>query len=66
MSSVFLLIPLTLVLLALAVAAFSWAVRHDQFDDLERHAGVVLFEEDDVDAGVAPTRAASSRSRRQP
>lgn len=35
MNALLLLIPLSLLLLVAAVWAFSWAVRNDQFDDLD-------------------------------
>jgi cbb3-type cytochrome oxidase maturation protein len=35
MNAVLVTIPLALLLLALAVGAFFWAVDHDQFDDME-------------------------------
>ncbi|MDT8894949.1 cbb3-type cytochrome oxidase assembly protein CcoS [Halomonas sp. I1] len=47
MSVLYLLIPLSLVLLGLAVWAFFWAVNNDQFDDLEGPAYRILFDEDD-------------------
>jgi len=40
------LIPLGLLLLILAIAAFIWAVRHDQFEDLEAEGARILFDED--------------------
>lgn len=40
------LIPLGLVLLLLAVAAFFWAVRSGQFDDLESPAWRVVLDDD--------------------
>ena len=43
MDIIYLLIPLALVLLVVAVFAFFWAVRNDQFDDLEREASRILF-----------------------
>ena len=46
MEIIFLLIPLALILLAAAVGAFFWAVRHGQFDDLDREASRILFDED--------------------
>lgn len=46
MDIIYLLIPLALVLLTLAVSAFVWAVRSNQFDDLEREAQRILFDED--------------------
>lgn len=38
MNIILLLIPLSLILLALAVWAFFWAVNHAQFDDLDTPA----------------------------
>ncbi len=55
MSILYLLIPLSLILLGLAVWAFFWAVRHDQFEDLEGPAHRILFDDDD------PPREAKSR-----
>jgi cbb3-type cytochrome oxidase maturation protein len=42
----YLLIPLGLVLLGCAVAAFFWAVRSGQFDDLETPAMSVVMDDD--------------------
>ena len=47
MSAIFILIPLGVVLLAVAVAAFIWAVDHDQFEDLDREGSRLLFDDDD-------------------
>lgn len=49
MTILYLLIPLSLILLGLAVWAFFWAVKNDQFDDLEGPAHRILFDEDDND-----------------
>ncbi|MGS2744696.1 cbb3-type cytochrome oxidase assembly protein CcoS [Halomonas sp. LS-001] len=49
MSILYLLIPLSLILLGLAVWAFFWAVKNDQFDDLEGPAHRILFDEDEND-----------------
>lgn len=49
MSILYLLIPLSLILLGLAVWAFFWAVKHDQFEDLEGPAYRILFDEDEND-----------------
>jgi cbb3-type cytochrome oxidase maturation protein len=46
LSILFLLIPLGLLLLGLAVAAFFWAVRSGQFDDLETPAMSVVMDDD--------------------
>jgi cbb3-type cytochrome oxidase maturation protein len=47
MSIVFFLIPLGLVLVAIAVWAFVWAVDHDQFEDLDKAAHSILFDDDE-------------------
>lgn len=46
MESLYLLIPLGIVLVSSAVALFVWAVRSGQYDDLDREASRILFEED--------------------
>lgn len=49
MSSLYLLIPLSLVFLAVAVAIFFWAVKSGQYDDLDSEAERMLFEDDEND-----------------
>ena len=46
MDILFLLIPLSLVLVLLIGAAFWWAVDHKQFDDLEGPAHKILQDDD--------------------
>ena len=46
MNVLFLLIPLGLMLLALSVWAFFWAVRSGQFDDLKSPAVQILLDDD--------------------
>lgn len=43
------LVPVALGLGGLGLAAFFWAMRHDQFDDLDGAARRVLIEEDEED-----------------
>ena len=45
MTILLVLIPLGLVILAVAVAAFVWAVRSGQFEDLEGEGERILFDE---------------------
>ena len=47
MDIIFLLIPLALVLVVVIVWVFMWAVRSDQFDDLEGPAHQILMDEDE-------------------
>ena len=54
MSVVYLLIPLGLLLLALSVWAYCWAVRSGQFDDLDSPAVQILLDDDRAPPLVAP------------
>lgn len=45
METLFILIPLGLILLALAFWAFIWAVNKNQFDDLESPAQDIIFDD---------------------
>ena len=47
MNVLFLLVPLSLVLVALVAAAFLYAVRSGQFDDLEGPANQILHDDED-------------------
>lgn len=46
MSSMYFLIPLSLVLLIVAIGLFVWAARRGQFDDLETPAWRVLLDDE--------------------
>ena len=46
MTILLVLIPLGLMLLVVAIAAFGWAVQNGQFEDLEVEATRILFDED--------------------
>ena len=46
MSIIYVLIPLAILLVALAIGIFFWAVRSNQFDDLERQGYSILFDDD--------------------
>jgi len=46
MKIIYILIPLSLMLLGLAVWAFFWAVRNDQFDDLDTPAMDILDDDE--------------------
>ncbi len=45
MSSLFLLIPIAMMFVFIAIMIFIWAVKTDQFDDLERQGLDILMEE---------------------
>jgi len=55
-AALFVLIPLGLLLLAVAVAAFFWAVNHDQFEDLEREGARILMDEPEAESKSDATK----------
>ena len=61
MNVLLLLIPLSLVLLVVMIAAFAWAVRSGQFDDLDTPAVRILFDDEEPRPKPADTSAAGSR-----
>lgn len=46
MSSIYILIPIAMLFVCIAVAVFFWAIKSNQFDDLDREGINILFEED--------------------
>ncbi len=46
MSIIYVLIPIAIILVLIAIAIFFWAVKTEQFDDLERQGYSILFDED--------------------
>jgi len=56
MASLYLLIPVSLIFCALAVAIFFWAVNSGQYDDLDGEGERILFgdeDEDDADSALS-------------
>lgn len=46
MESLFLLIPLSIILISIAICIFIWAVKNRQFEDLDKEAHSILFDDD--------------------
>ncbi|WP_127348097.1 cbb3-type cytochrome oxidase assembly protein CcoS [Pseudidiomarina mangrovi] len=46
MDSLYVLIPIAILFVIVAVAIFFWAVRSDQFEDLERQGMSILLDDD--------------------
>ncbi|HEX2795451.1 MAG TPA: cbb3-type cytochrome oxidase assembly protein CcoS [Immundisolibacter sp.] len=46
MESLFFLVPVTLLLVSIAVAVFFWAMRSGQFDDLDSPAWRILHDDE--------------------
>jgi cbb3-type cytochrome oxidase maturation protein len=60
MESLYVLIPVTLVLLGIALAAWLWSVGSGQFDDLDKAANSILFE-DETPAKLPETASEGTR-----
>ena len=54
MTVLYIVLPLALVIVAGAVAAFVWAARSGQFDDLETPARRMLVDDEDATMRRAP------------
>jgi cbb3-type cytochrome oxidase maturation protein len=66
MSVIFVLLPLALLLAAVAVLAFVWATRSGQFDDLETPALRILHEDDAPRGDAGHSQPASTTRARPP
>ncbi|WP_432463173.1 cbb3-type cytochrome oxidase assembly protein CcoS [Agarivorans sp. QJM3NY_33] len=49
MSIIFVLIPIALIFIAAGIGAFFWAVKSEQFEDLDRQGVNILFDEKNSD-----------------
>lgn len=57
MSIIYVLIPIAMIFVAIAVLVFFWAVKSNQYDDLDREGVNILFDED-----VAPQKEIKAES----
>jgi len=48
MDIIYLLLPVALIIVIIIIAVFFWAVKSDQFDDLEGPAHRILMDDDDI------------------
>lgn len=46
MSIIYVLIPIAMIFVAIAVLVFFWAVKSNQYEDLDREGVNILFDED--------------------
>jgi cbb3-type cytochrome oxidase maturation protein len=54
--SLYLLIPVSLVFIGVAIAVFFWAVNSGQYEDVEREGERILYDDDLEDAPPAPNQ----------
>ena len=66
MESLYILIPIAIVFVCIAVGIFLWAVKSDQFEDLERQGYSILFDEDNhINVDIKPTSASKESDKKQ-
>ncbi|ABM02775.1 cytochrome oxidase maturation protein, cbb3-type [Psychromonas ingrahamii 37] len=46
MSIIYILIPIAMIFVTIAIIVFFWAVKSNQYDDLDREGVNILFDED--------------------
>lgn len=61
MSIIYVLIPIAVLFVMIGLAVFFWAVRSKQFDDLDKEAFSILFDDKKPGAGAKPTPAEPSK-----
>lgn len=54
MSAIYFLIPIALFFLAIAIAAFVWAVKKNQFSEMDSAAHSILMEEEMPSSNTKP------------
>ena len=65
MNVIYVLIPIAIIIVAIALLVFFWAVKANQFDDLERQGSAILFD-DDVEDIVTPAPQAAAEPKSPP
>jgi cbb3-type cytochrome oxidase maturation protein len=65
MDILFLLVPLSVVLVLMIIGVFAWAVNSGQFDDLEKEGGRILAT-DDAAAVSDPAKVDGNQDRARP
>ena len=70
MASLYLLIPVALIFVGIAIALFIWAVKNRQFEDLDKEGARILFEQREIappssESTITKTPAGSTDSNSQ-
>lgn len=64
MEIIYLLLPVALIIVVIIIAVFFWAVKSDQFDDLEGPAHRILMDDDMEDNRAKKSARASAPSKK--
>ena len=63
MEVIYLLLPVALIIVIIIVAVFYWAVKSDQFEDLEGPAHRIIMDDDDTSKKHKPASAGNTVDR---
>ena len=55
MEGVFMLIPVSLVIVFMVITVFVWSVKNGQYEDLDKEAQRILFDDDVLDIDTTPS-----------
>ncbi|PSJ47128.1 cbb3-type cytochrome oxidase assembly protein CcoS [Zobellella taiwanensis] len=58
----YLIIPIAMIFVAIAIALFFWSVKSDQFEDLDRQGNNILFDDDSDSHHRAQSRTTADDS----
>ena len=56
MEIIYILIPIAILFVIIAVSLFFWSVKSNQYDDLDREGISILFDDDDSIADAIPKK----------
>lgn len=57
MESLYLLVPIALIFVAIALKIFFWAIKNGQYDNLDTEAHRILFDDDEPTAEPRPGKS---------
>jgi len=57
MSIIYILIPIAILLTSLGIYLFFWAVKTEQFDDLEKQGMSILFDDEQQESPSTPDKS---------
>ena len=64
MDIIYVLVPLSIVLIGIATLVFFWAVRSGQFDDMDSPAHKILFDDDEHGSPSTSTTTATDQQKK--
>jgi len=62
MDIIYLLLPVALIFVIIIIAVFFWAVKSDQFDDLEGPAYRILMDDDEINSKTKNKKNSKDKS----